>query len=164
MRPITDKEDPCQYVGDENGCARSVRTLEEDTRSVERRTVSHSRSSRRHKNISGYITHGPGVDLYSSDIYKASCPGPCETNKGGRVRNIQGGMLEERRHDVREYGHRQAGVTMGGKEKKLDGKTSDCRRMVGAKTERHYLGARERRGGGEPSTRSVTSRSEKWPR
>src|SRR5260221_4757583 len=100
VRPVSDKQvkSTLANIGDENGCARSVRTFEEDTRSVERPTVSHSRTSRRHKNRSGYITHSKlrargGLIL---GLYKASCPDPWVTSKEGRVRNIQGGKLEER--------------------------------------------------------------------
>ena len=72
------------------------------------------------------------------------------------VRTIQDGKLEERRYEVQDHGHRQAGVSKGKKEKKLDDKMLYC--MAVAEPERRCLGASERwDGGGEASAHSVTS-------
>jgi len=62
----------------------------------------------------------------------------------GRVRAIQKGKLEERRHEVRDHEHGQAGVSKGKKEAKLDDEMSYCYYMAAANSGRRFLGARGR--------------------
>ena len=60
----------------------------------------------------------------------------------GRVRTIQKGKLEERRHEVRDHEHGQAGGSKGKKEMKLDDKMWYCSYMAAANSKRRFLGAR----------------------
>jgi len=58
----------------------------------------------------------------------------------GRVRTIQKGKLEERRHEVRDHEHGQGGISKGKKETKM----SYCYYMAAANSKRRFLGARGR--------------------